>query len=65
MSCSEEMGYRCASAKTRLEGLGRDAVDDEGVLGLTTRVTGVDDRTVACVAGELSVERDEKRVEKN
>jgi len=53
---SEETGYRCASAETRLEGLGRDAVDDEGVLGLTTRLTDVDDRTVACGAGETEAE---------
>ena len=47
MSNSEEARDRGASAEASLEGLGRDAVDGEVVLGLTTRVTDVDDRMVA------------------
>ena len=45
--------------------LGRDAIDGEVVLGLTMQLTGIDDWTVACVTGELSAERDEKRVERS
>jgi hypothetical protein len=46
-----------------LRGCGRDAVDGEVVLGLTTRLTGVDDRTASCITDEIRSEGDEKGVE--